>query len=87
MDDLVFTPQEQKMFSQDKQVRPWISVFQRFGKVNEPKQKNIRVRKQKKWKLNKKRQQFRSFLWVREQNQVEQADQVNVVSIGDEEDT
>jgi len=36
--------------------------------------------------LNKKRQQFRSFVWVREQNEVELVDQVNVVSIGDEED-
>ena len=30
---------------------------------------------------------FRSFIWVREQNKVELADQVNVVSIGNEEDT
>jgi len=37
--------------------------------------------------LNKKRQQFRSFVWVREQNEVELADQVNIVFIGDEEDT
>jgi len=50
-------------------------------KVNEPKQKNIWVRKQRKWKLNKKGQQPRSFVWVREKNEVEQADQVNVVSI------
>ena len=30
---------------------------------------------------------FRSFIWVREQNKVELADQVNIVSIGGEEDT
>ena len=40
-DDLVVMPQEQEMLSQDKQVRPRISVFQRPRKVNEPKQKNI----------------------------------------------
>ena len=86
-DDLVFTPEEQEMFSQDKQVQPQVSVFQRLGKVNEPKERNIQVRKKKKWKMNKNRQQFRSFVWVREQNKVELADQVNVVSIGGEEDT
>ena len=42
-DDLVFTPKEQEMFSQDKQVRPRVSVFQRLGKVNEPKERNIQV--------------------------------------------
>jgi len=65
-DDLVFTPEEQEMFSQDKQVRPRVSVFQRLGEVNKPKERNIQVRKKRKWKLNKKRQQFRSFVWVRE---------------------
>jgi len=40
-DDTIFTPQEQEIFSQDKQVGPQISVFQSLGKVNEPKQKNI----------------------------------------------
>ena len=86
-DDLVFTPEEQEMFSQDKQVRSRVSVFQRLGEVNEPKERNIQVRKKKKWKLNKKRQRSRSFVWVREQNEVELTDQVNVVSIEDEEDT
>jgi len=38
-------------------------------------------------KLNKKRQQFRSFVWVCEQNEVGQVDEVNVASIGDEEHT
>jgi len=75
------------MFPQENQVPPWISVFQRLRKVNEPKQNNIRVKSQKKWKLKKKRKQFRNFVSVREQNEVEQADQVNVVSIGAEEDT
>jgi len=40
------------MFSQNEQVQPQISLFQRLGKVNEPKQKNFHVRKQRKWKLN-----------------------------------
>ena len=75
------------MFSKDKQVQPQVSVLQRLGEVNELKQNNIQVRKKKKWRLNKKRQRFRSFVWVREQNEVGQVDQVNVVSIGDEEDT
>jgi len=61
-DDLVFTPEEPEMFSQDKQVRPRVSVFQRLGKVNEPKERNIQVRKKKKWKLNNKRQRSRSFV-------------------------
>jgi len=74
------------MFSQDRQVRPRVSVFQRLGEVNEPKERNIQVREKKKWKMNKKRQRSRSFLWVREQNEVELVDQVNVISIGDEED-
>ena len=86
-DDLVFTPEEQEMFSQDKQVQPQVSVFQRLGEVNEPKERNIQVKKKKKWKLNKKKQRSRSFVRVREQNEVELTDQVNVVSIGDEEDT
>ena len=79
-------PQEQEMFYQDRQVQPRVSVFQRLGEVNEPKERNIQVRKKKKWNLNKKRQQSRSFVWVREQNEVELADQINVVSVGDEED-
>ena len=36
--------------------------------------------------LNKKGQQPRSFVLVREQSEVEQADQVNVVFIKDEDD-
>ena len=75
------------MFSQDKRVRPRVSVFQRLGKVNESKDRNIQVRKKKKWKLNKKRQRSKSFVWVREQNEVKLTNQVNVISIGDEEDT
>jgi len=86
-DDLVFTSEEQEMFPQDMQVRPRVSVFQRLGEVNEPKERNIQVRKKKKWKPNKKRERSRSFVWVREQNKVELTDQVNVVFIGDEEDT
>jgi len=35
--------------------------------------------------LNKKGQQPRSFVWVREQNEAELAEQVNVVSIADKE--
>jgi len=76
-------------FFADEQVQSRISVFQRLGKINEPKQKNIRVRKQKKWKLKKERQQPRSFVWVRGQNdvsQIEQMEQVNVVSVEDEKD-
>jgi len=42
--------------------------------VNEPKQKNFHVRKQRNWKSNKKGQQPRSFVWVRKQNEVEQAE-------------
>jgi len=88
--DLVFTPQEQEMFfSADEQVQPRISIFQRLGKINEPKQKNVRVRKQKKWKLKKKKQQPRSFICVQGQNdvrQIEQVQQVNVVSVVDKED-
>ena len=76
-DDVVFTPQEQEMFSQDRQVQPRVSVFQRLGEV----------KKKKKWKLNKKRQRSRNFVWVCEQNEVELVDQFNVVSIGDEVDT
>ena len=44
----------------------------------------MQVRKQKKWKLKKKKQQPRSFGWVHEQNdisQVKQVEQVNFVSI------
>jgi len=37
INDLVFTPQEQKLFSQEKQVQPRVSVSQRLGTVNEPK--------------------------------------------------
>ena len=37
INDLVFTPKEQELFSQDKQVKPRVSVFQRRRKVNEPK--------------------------------------------------
>ena len=71
--DLVFTPQEKEMFFYaDGQVQPRISVFQRLGKINEPKQKNVRVRNQKKWKLKKKKQQPRSFVWIRGQNDVSQ---------------
>jgi len=71
MNDLVFTPQEQEMFfSADEQVQPRISVFQRLAKINEPKQKNVRVRNQKKWKLKKKTQQPRGFVWVQGQNDV-----------------
>jgi len=47
--------------------------------VNEPKPKNFLVRKQRKWKLKSKGQQPRSFVWVREQNEVEQAEQVNAL--------
>ena len=35
--------------------------------------------------MNKKGQQPRRFVWVREQNEAKQAEQVNVVSIADEE--
>jgi len=41
MDDLVFMPEEQEMFSQDEEVRPRVSVFQRLGEFNEPKEGNI----------------------------------------------
>jgi len=79
------------MFSQNEQVRSRILVFQRLGKINESKQKNIQVREQKKWKLKKKKkQQLRSFTWVCEQNEVgraKHAERVNVVSIIDEEET
>ena len=74
-------------FFADEQVQSRISVFQRLGKINEPKQKNVRVRNQKKWKLKKKKQQPRSFVWVRGQNnvsQIKQVEQVNVVSMADE---
>jgi len=36
--------------------------------------------------LNKKGQQPRNFVWVREQNKVKQADKVNVVFIKDKDD-
>ena len=36
--------------------------------------------------MKNKGQQPRSFVWVHEQNEVEQADQVNVVFIKDEDD-
>jgi len=77
------------MFSQDDWGQPRISVFQRLRKVCEPKQNNIQIRKQKRWKLKKKKQHPRSLGWVCEQNdisQFEQVEQVNVVSIVDEED-
>ena len=76
-------------FSADEQVQPRISVLQRLGKINEPKQKNVLVRKQKKWKVKQKKQQPRSFVWVRGQDdvsQIEQVEQVNVVSVADKED-
>ena len=44
--------------------------------MNEPKQKNFRVRKQRKWKLNKKGQEPRSLVWVHEQNEAEQAEKL-----------
>jgi len=59
---MVFTPQEQEMFSQNEQVQPRISIFQRLGKTNEPEPSDTQVGKQKKWKLKKKKkQQPRSF--------------------------
>ena len=51
-----------------------------------PSKKNIQVIKQKKWKMNNKSQQLRSFVWICERNEVEQAEHVNVLSIIDEED-
>jgi len=47
MDDLVFTPEEQEMFSQDKQVQPQVSVFQRFGKSMNPKKETSKLERKR----------------------------------------
>ena len=71
--NMVFTPQEQEMFSQNENVQPRISIFERLGKINEPKPSDIQVGKLKKWKIKKKKkEQPRSFTWVHKQNVVYQ---------------
>jgi len=67
-------PKEQAMFFQNEPTQPRISIVWRLGKVNEAKQKNFNVRKQKKWKLKKTKQQPRSLVWVHKQNEVGQTE-------------